>query len=269
MSEPRDVLIRHAGRRRVQGGAVSIGRAGRGRTECRHWSEGGRWIREKCIIDPSSSTVTWERGVLPAQAECVELRSRRSAFRRSVRPRRSAARRPRLPRRSARKSSGRPSWRRSSGRANTGRAQLDRRRRSSRARQLPAREIPLPEHARPVRRRDRRRPRGVRRGRGRDACCCRAVEARKGNGQRPHAGQAVHGAQACALAAGDAVRCDALKRGAAAAGQQRREEAGRRLAGPKGLHAVELAQATQSQQCRSAPGGRLVCVIRVLELFEW
>ena len=39
--------------------------------------------------------------------------------------------------------------------------------------------------------------------------------------------------------------------------------------GPKGLHAVELAQATQSQQCRSAPGGRLVCVIRVLELFEW
>ena len=44
MSEPRDVLIRHAGRRRVQGGAVSIGRAGRGRTECRHWSEGGRWI---------------------------------------------------------------------------------------------------------------------------------------------------------------------------------------------------------------------------------
>ena len=46
MSEPRDVLIRHAGRRRVQGGAVSIGRAGRGRTECRHWSEGGRWISE-------------------------------------------------------------------------------------------------------------------------------------------------------------------------------------------------------------------------------
>ena len=45
MSEPRDVLIRHAGRRCVHGGAVSIGRAGRGRTECRHWSEGGRWIR--------------------------------------------------------------------------------------------------------------------------------------------------------------------------------------------------------------------------------
>ena len=38
------MLIRHTGRRRVQGGAVSIGRAGRGRTECRHWSEGGRWI---------------------------------------------------------------------------------------------------------------------------------------------------------------------------------------------------------------------------------
>ena len=36
------MLIRHTGRRRVQGGAVSIGRAGRGRTECRHWSEGGR-----------------------------------------------------------------------------------------------------------------------------------------------------------------------------------------------------------------------------------
>ena len=36
------MLIRHAGRRCVQGGAVSIGRAGRGRTECRHWSEGGR-----------------------------------------------------------------------------------------------------------------------------------------------------------------------------------------------------------------------------------
>ena len=36
------MLIRHAGRRRVQGGAVSFGRAGRGRTECRHWSEGGR-----------------------------------------------------------------------------------------------------------------------------------------------------------------------------------------------------------------------------------
>ena len=30
------MLIRHAGRRRVQGGAVSFGRAGRGRTECRH-----------------------------------------------------------------------------------------------------------------------------------------------------------------------------------------------------------------------------------------
>ena len=228
------------------------------------------WANGRASLDfaLSAATVTWERGVLPAQAECraplpkERLPSQRAATR-------SAARRPRLPRRSARKSSGRPSWRRSSGRANTGRAQLDRRRRSSRARQLPAREIPLPEHARPVRRRDRRRPRGVRRGRGRDACCCRAVEARKGNGQRPHAGQAVHGAQACALAAGDAVRCDALKRGAAAAGQQRREEAGRRLAGPKGLHAVELAQATQSQQCRSAPGGRLVCVIRVLELFEW
>ena len=39
-----DVLIRHTGRRRVQGGAVNIDRAGRGRTECRHWSEGGRWI---------------------------------------------------------------------------------------------------------------------------------------------------------------------------------------------------------------------------------
>ena len=38
------MLIRHAGRRRVQGGAVSIGRAGRGRTECRHWSEGGRTV---------------------------------------------------------------------------------------------------------------------------------------------------------------------------------------------------------------------------------
>ena len=37
------MLIRHAGRRRVQGGAVSIGRAGRGRTECRHWTEGGAW----------------------------------------------------------------------------------------------------------------------------------------------------------------------------------------------------------------------------------
>ena len=37
MSEPRDVLIRHAGRCRMQGGAVGIGRAGRGRTECRHW----------------------------------------------------------------------------------------------------------------------------------------------------------------------------------------------------------------------------------------
>ena len=50
MSEPRDVLIRHAGRRRVQGGAVSIGRAGRGRTECRHWSEGGRWIRSGGLV---------------------------------------------------------------------------------------------------------------------------------------------------------------------------------------------------------------------------
>ena len=37
LPEPRDVLIRHAGRCRMQGGAVGIGRAGRGRTECRHW----------------------------------------------------------------------------------------------------------------------------------------------------------------------------------------------------------------------------------------
>ena len=51
MSEPRDVLIRHAGRRRVQGGAVSFGRAGRGRTECRHWSEGGRWIRPERLCE--------------------------------------------------------------------------------------------------------------------------------------------------------------------------------------------------------------------------
>ena len=42
LPEPRDVLIRQAGRCRMQGGAVGIGRAGRGRTECRHWSEGGR-----------------------------------------------------------------------------------------------------------------------------------------------------------------------------------------------------------------------------------
>ena len=39
LPEPRDVLIRHAGRCRMQGGAVGIGRAGRGRTECRHWTE--------------------------------------------------------------------------------------------------------------------------------------------------------------------------------------------------------------------------------------
>jgi hypothetical protein len=40
LPEPRDVLIRHTGRRRVQGGAVSIDRAGRGRTECRHLERG-------------------------------------------------------------------------------------------------------------------------------------------------------------------------------------------------------------------------------------
>ena len=34
LPEPRDVLIRHAGRCRMQGGAVGIGRAGRGRREC-------------------------------------------------------------------------------------------------------------------------------------------------------------------------------------------------------------------------------------------
>ena len=42
LSEPRDVRIRHTGRRRMQGGAVSNGRAGRGRQECRHRSEAGR-----------------------------------------------------------------------------------------------------------------------------------------------------------------------------------------------------------------------------------
>ena len=42
LPEPRDVLIRHAGRCRMQGGAVGIGRAGRGRRECRHRRKGGR-----------------------------------------------------------------------------------------------------------------------------------------------------------------------------------------------------------------------------------
>ena len=36
------MLIRHAGRCRMQGGAVGIGRAGRGRQECRHRRKGGR-----------------------------------------------------------------------------------------------------------------------------------------------------------------------------------------------------------------------------------
>ncbi len=42
LPETRDVLIRHAGRCRRQGGAVGIGHAGCGRQECRHRSEGGR-----------------------------------------------------------------------------------------------------------------------------------------------------------------------------------------------------------------------------------
>ena len=59
LPEPRDVLIRHAGRCRMQGGAVGIGRAGRGRRECRLRRKGGRcklvvrllsyWSGERCL----------------------------------------------------------------------------------------------------------------------------------------------------------------------------------------------------------------------------
>ena len=56
LPEPRDVLIRHAGRCRMQGGAVGIGRAGRGRTECRHWIgiEDRGFGMYVCMATPSS-----------------------------------------------------------------------------------------------------------------------------------------------------------------------------------------------------------------------
>ena len=43
------MLIRHAGRCRMQGGAVGIGRAGRGRTECRHWTEDRTFVLLLCV----------------------------------------------------------------------------------------------------------------------------------------------------------------------------------------------------------------------------
>ena len=51
------MLIRHAGRCRMQGGAVGIGRAGRGRQECRHRRKGGRPMSTLFIPAPSWCTL--------------------------------------------------------------------------------------------------------------------------------------------------------------------------------------------------------------------